>query len=58
MESTKQQQTPKPSLKLSLKKETLRKLSTDELTFLDGVVGGTGGGTGETYSIACEVNHL
>lgn len=47
-----QKQTPKSSLKLSLKKETLRTLNQAELGLLDGVVGGTG----ETISYMCEVN--
>lgn len=38
--------TERPKLKLSLKKETLRTLSEDDLQMLDAVVGGTGGGGG------------
>jgi hypothetical protein len=38
--------TERPQLKLSLKKETLRPLSENDLQMLDAVLGGTGGGGG------------
>lgn len=45
--------TPKLSLKLSLKKETLRVLNDRDLGLLDAVVGGTGGGGGGCDNTNC-----
>jgi hypothetical protein len=52
---TKQPEMPKLKAKLSLKKESLRELSTERVGLLDGVVGGTETGCVRTTAAADEV---